>query len=194
MFDKLRKWDYETFIYLNNLGIDELNVFWSTITEVVTWIPLYLLIIALFFIRLPRHQAINRVLALIILVVFVTLVTLLVKEWVARIRPNNIGEFSPFIRVLKSPTDYSFFSGHASSSFAVATLTFLFLKRIYGWIWLLFVWAVFFSLSRIFVGVHYPIDVIAGVLVGVASGWFFHFLFMYYGRIHFTEENQEQLS
>lgn len=188
MFDKLREWDHETFVYLNNLGGDGLNAFWSIVTEMTTWIPLYLFIIFLFFYRLPRHQAVNRVLALIMLVVFVTLVTLLVKEWVARIRPNNVGSYSPFIRVLKSPTDYSFFSGHASSSFAVATLTYLFLKGVYKWIWVLFAWAVIFSLSRIFVGVHYPVDVIAGVIAGIASGALFYFLFMLYGRKHFTIE------
>ncbi|NKI30319.1 phosphatase PAP2 family protein [Croceivirga thetidis] len=186
MFDKLRKWDHDTFIYLNSVGIEEFDAFWSIVTNITTWIPLYLLIIWLFFFRLPRHQAINRILALIMLVVFVTLITLLVKEWVARIRPNNIGQFSPFIRVLKSPTDYSFFSGHASSSFAVATLTYLFLKGVYKWVWILFLWAIIFSLSRIFVGVHYPIDIIAGVLVGIASGWFFYFLFVYYGKLHFS--------
>ena len=188
MFDKLREWDHETFVYLNNLGGDNLNAFWSIVTEVTTWIPLYLFIIFLFFYKLPRHQAVNRVLALIMLVVFVTLVTLLVKEWVARIRPNNVGQFSPIIRVLKSPTDYSFFSGHASSSFAVITLAYLFLRKIYKWISLLFIWAILFSLSRIFVGVHYPIDVLTGVFVGIASGWLFYYLFIYYGRLHFSEE------
>ena len=186
MFDKIREWDHETFIYLNSLGIEEFDLFWYTITDFVTWIPLYLLIIWLFFYRFTRHQAINRVLAIIILVVFVTLLTLLGKEWVARMRPNNIGVFSPFIRVLKSPTDYSFFSGHASSSFAVVTLTYLFLKKEFKYLWLLFIWPLLFSMSRIYVGVHYPIDIIAGALFGVASGWLFYFLFVYYGKLHFS--------
>jgi len=189
MLDKLREWDRETFIYLNSLGIEKFDSFWATITEVVTWIPLYILIIALFFIKLKRHQALNRVVTLFIMFIFVTFVTLFVKEWVARLRPNNIEAFESLIRILKSPTDYSFFSGHASNSFAVTTLVYLFLREHYRWIWLLFIWPFLFSLSRIYVGVHYPIDIIVGTLMGISSGLFFYNFFMYLGQRYFGDKS-----
>ncbi|MDX1314720.1 MAG: phosphatase PAP2 family protein, partial [Eudoraea sp.] len=70
------------------------------------------------------------------------------------------------IRVLKYPQGFSFFSGHASTSFAVTTLVFLYLRKNKGWLSLLFLWPLLFSFSRIYVGVHFPTDLLAGALVG----------------------------
>ncbi len=59
MLEKFLQWDRETFIYLNSLGIEEYDVFWSTVTNISTWIPLFLLFfIFLFFKKFPNEQGI----------------------------------------------------------------------------------------------------------------------------------------
>ena len=109
---------------------------------------------------------------MIVLILVVTTVTDLTKEVVARLRPNNDEEINTLIRIVKSPTTYSFFSGHAASTVSIITLLCLFLKNRWKWVWIFYFWPLLMITSRIYVGVHYPIDLIVGTLVGL----FFAFL------------------
>ena len=70
-------------------------------------------------------------------------------------------------RILQDPNSFSFFSGHASSSFAVTTFMVLLLQQHYRAIYLAYLWPVLFVVSRVYVGVHYPGDVLVGSVVGV---------------------------
>ncbi|MGN7514994.1 MAG: phosphatase PAP2 family protein [Allomuricauda sp.] len=177
MWEKLLKWDRDTFIYLNGLGIEDYDVFWSTVTNISTWIPLFVLFSVLFFLKFPRKEALYMFFTVLGLAIFITVITHFTKISVARLRPNNTEEINALIRILKTPTDYSFFSGHASSSFSITVLVFLFLCRKVKWAVLFFVWPILFSLSRIYVGVHFPLDIIVGMVVGLLSGWLFYVLY-----------------
>lgn len=174
MLEKLLEWDRETFIYLNNLGVDDYDRFWITITTISTWIPLFLVFIGLLIYKYGTKQGLFKTLTIVAMVLFVLVLSALTKEWVARLRPNNDTEVNMLIRILQSPNDYSFFSGHAASSFSITTLVFLFLRKKMAWTWLFFLWPVLFTSSRIFVGVHFPIDIIVGILVGVSSAILFY--------------------
>ncbi|MEM9647950.1 MAG: phosphatase PAP2 family protein [Bacteroidota bacterium] len=174
MLEKLLKWDRDTFIYLNGLGTESYDAFWSTITEITTWIPLFLLFAVLFFIKFSGRTAFFQVLGMIALAGFITLATHLTKIWLKRPRPCNEDAINSFIRILKTPTDYSFFSGHASSSFALATMAYLLLRKRANWVWAFFLWPSLFAYSRIYVGVHYPLDIIVGAAVGSLSGILFY--------------------
>jgi len=178
MFDELLQWDRETFIYLNSLGIEQYDTFWSTVTKIPTWIPLFLLFGLLFFRNYKKKQALSIILTTLVMVFFVVTLTDLTKEVVARLRPNNDTEINTLIRILRSPTGYSFFSGHASSSFSITTIVFLFLRKHIKWAAIFFVWPLLFSMSRIYVGVHFPIDLIVGALVGGFSAWLFYRLYL----------------
>ncbi len=171
MFKKLLEWDKDTFIYLNNLGIESYDAFWSIITRTATWIPLFLFFIFLLFLKFPRKQALPSFILVLLLEAFVLLVTHFTKEGVARLRPSNNTEINTLIRILQSPTDYSFFSGHAASSFAITTIMVLLLRRKLKWVWVFYVWPLLFSTSRIYVGVHFPMDILVGALVGVLSAF-----------------------
>lgn len=177
MLKKLLEWDRDTFIYLNSLGIEEYDRFWSTITDIATWIPLFILFLVLLFLKFPRREAWFKFLTLIGLIVFITAITHWTKISVARLRPNNTEEINTLIRILKSPTDYSFFSGHASSSFSITTLVFLFFREKMKWSILFFIWPILFAMSRIYVGVHFPIDILVGMVVGILSGILFYKLY-----------------
>lgn len=177
MLSKLLEWDREAFIYLNGLGIETYDAFWSTITNIAIWTPLFLLFLVLLFINFPRQEALYKFLTLLGLVVFIMTITHVTKISVARLRPNNTEEINTLIRILKSPTDYSFFSGHASSSFSLTVLMYLFLYKKFRWAALFFIWPLLFSLSRIYVGVHFPSDIIVGAIVGILSGLLFYRLY-----------------
>ncbi len=177
MFEKLLEWDRDTFIYLNGLGIEEYDSFWSIITTISTWIPLFLFFLVLLLLKFPRRKALHKLITIFGLVFFVLVITHLTKIGVERLRPNNTEEINSLIRILKRPTDYSFFSGHAASSFSIMVLVFLFLRKKVKWIGVFFIWPLLFTMSRIYVGVHYPIDVIVGALVGILSGILFYNLY-----------------
>ena len=174
MLEKVLEWDRTTFIYLNNLGIDDYDIFWTTITDFRTWIPLFLLFIVLIFVKYPLREAIWILLTIGLMIFFVDTATDLTKHYVARIRPNNSEAINTLIRILKSPITYSFYSGHAASSFSLTTIFVLFLRKRFNWAWVFYAWPVIFALSRIFIGVHYPIDVIDGTVVGILSAIAFY--------------------
>lgn len=177
MFEKLLEWDRETFLYLNSLGIESYDGFWVTITKTSTWIPLFVLFLALLFWKTSKKEAGSKLLAVLSLIAFVLLITHFTKEFVARIRPNNDIGTDALIRVLQSPSDYSFFSGHAASSFAITTIMVLLLRKKLKWAWIFYLWPLLFSMSRIYVGVHFPMDILVGALVGVFSAFGFYALY-----------------
>lgn len=174
MLDQLLQWDRDTFIYLNGLGIERYDTLWSTITVFTTWIPLFILFIYLIFRTFPKKEAFQVLGTVCMTVIVVALLTGITKEWVARLRPGNNEEINTLIRILKSPAGYSFFSGHASSSFSITTSVFLFLRPYLKWSWLFFIWPIAFALSRIYVGVHYPLDLLVGAGVGILFALFFY--------------------
>lgn len=186
MWDELLQWDREAFIYLNGLGIESYDGFWSVVTEIHTWIPLFLFFIFLIFRKYPTRAALFKVLTVVLLAVFIMLITNWTKVSVARLRPSNNLEINALIRILKSPTDYSFFSGHASSSFAITVLVVLFLKEKWRWAPFFFIWPLLFCISRIYVGVHYPLDILVGAVVGTLSGWLFYLIY-----VRFFEKNPQ---
>ena len=176
MLDTLKHWDREIFIFLNSLGIGEFDRFWLFVTQIKSWIPLFFLFAILIFYYYRGRKG-GTVVFFMLFTFGVTIVfTRVVKEYVARLRPNNVEALNDLIRVLQNPTNYSFFSGHASSSFAITTFVVLSLRKYTKWIYLSYLWPLIFVLSRIFVGVHYPSDIFVGALVGTAFGFLFHFL------------------
>ena len=177
MLERLLEWDRQTFIYLNSLGIEKYDAFWAIVTNVFTWIPLFIVFFVLLYIKHPRKQALIMVAITLLTIAAILLTMQLTKDAVGRLRPNNDVEINTLIRILKSPDNYSFFSGHAAGSFGITMIIVLFLRKRIKWVWIFFIWPFLFAFSRIYVGVHYPIDIIVGTLVGLLYAMLFYRLY-----------------
>lgn len=182
MLEQLNKWDRDLFVYLNSLGIESYDAFWIFVTDFKHWIPLYLFFFILFFISFHWKKAILNSIFLVVSFVATMGFTFLVKTMSLRLRPNNQPELQDLIRILQEPTNYSFFSGHASGSFVAATFVVLCFKEKYVWIYAIYIWPFLFVMSRIYVGVHYPSDLIAGALVGIMFAHIFYRLSLLAGN------------
>lgn len=178
----LLQWDKETLIFLNSLGTEQFDTFWALTTNIATWIPLFLLFYFLIRIKYPGREGLFITVTILLLLLFILTITGLAKSYFERLRPNNDMDISHLIRIIKDPKSFSFFSGHASSSFAITTIVFLFLRKHWAWSGLFFIWPLLFSFSRIYVGVHFPLDIVAGTIVGIASALVFYFLYQKFIR------------
>ncbi|MDB4028603.1 phosphatase PAP2 family protein [Flavobacteriaceae bacterium] len=166
MFSSLRYWDQDLLVWLNNLGNEPYDAFWIFVTQIESWTPLFLYFIGIVFYYHKGKKGAILLLGGIVTFLVTLAITDLTKTYVARVRPNNLDSLSSVIRVLKNPTSYSFFSGHASSSFCIVVFLVLCIRKFNHWVYLAFIWPVLFAASRIYVGVHYPSDILVGALVG----------------------------
>jgi len=106
-----------------------------------------------------------------VLVLATDQITNLFKYTVQRLRPCNNPEIKEIIRVVQVRTSFSFFSGHAANTMAVAVFLYLIFKRQYKYFGLLFLWPLIFAYSRIYLGLHYPLDILSGYLCGLITGY-----------------------
>ncbi len=105
----------------------------------------------------------------------------ILKPWIARLRPCNDPEVISNIRLLASycGQNGSFTSSHAANHFGMAMFLFITLRPVWGnGCWLFFLWATLICYSQVYVGVHFPLDVIGGAVLGCMAGFFTAALFL----------------
>lgn len=166
MLDTLLQYDTELLIFLNNLGSSFWDPFWMFITNQLNWTPLFLFIIYLVYKRFGWKKGTFLILSMIALVAISDQFVNFVKNSFMRLRPVNDPLVSEFLRIVYKPGGFSFMSGHATTStfFTVFVITVLsgYGKRVF---WLL-TFPILFGYSRLYLGVHYPTDVMTGFLTG----------------------------
>jgi undecaprenyl-diphosphatase len=173
MIEKILSLDTDLLIYLNNLGSVQYDGLWLMITNQLNWLPLFLLLLYLIFKKLGTKQSLYLLLFVALLITFTDQVTNLFKNGFQRHRPCDNPEVNSLIRVVQFRGSYSFFSGHAANSMAVVTFLYFNLNRYFKYFHILFLWPLIFAYSRIYLGLHYPVDILTGYLFGVFSGFIF---------------------
>jgi undecaprenyl-diphosphatase len=171
MLNKILTFDQQLFIYLNGLGSEKYDTLWLLITKQINWIPLFLLLFYLIFKKLGTKQSLYLLLFVAVLLLFTDQITNLFKNGFQRLRPCSDPKINTTIRIIKSSATFSFFSGHAANTMAVATFLYQIFKKNFKYFWLLFLWPLIFAYSRIYLGLHYPLDIICGYLCGAILGF-----------------------
>lgn len=173
MIDKLNELDTRLFLFLNSLH----NTFFDPImywaSDKWFWIPFYLLIIIL-IIRQYKWQSVLILISIALLITISDqLSSHLIKPWAERLRPSHEPALAGLVHLSKAGPggSYGFVSGHATNSFALFVFLSLILSSKFRWLkYILCFWAILVSYSRIYVGVHYPGDVICGAILGSLVG------------------------
>lgn len=176
LLESLLEYDTQLFIFLNTLGSERWDGFWWFITQNWAPIPLYLAALYLFY----KHYGIKGTLVsiafVILMITFSDQIASLFKHGICRPRPCQDEYILSQIReVFVICGRYGFFSAHAASSMAAAVFMGLCLRKWYKYlIFLLIFWAALTGYSRIYLGVHYPLDVVVGMVFGIVVGWGFY--------------------
>jgi undecaprenyl-diphosphatase len=177
MLDYLIHLDKKLFIYLNNLGATPFDAIWLLITKQINWTPFFLILLFILYKKLGTKKLGIAILIVATLIAFTNEITDVIKFSVQRIRPCNDDALVGLIRVVKDSDTFSYFSGHAANSTAAMMFVFLILRKHYKYSYLLFLYPLIFAYSRIYLGLHYPLDIISGYAFGSLTGWLFYLLF-----------------
>lgn len=182
MLEQLLQYDKELFLFLNNLGTETWDGFWMFYTTKFNWIPFYVLLLYLMFRNASKKGFLLTILVVALMISFTDQVTNLFKHGFERLRPCHNEDINGFMRLVRDGCGgrYGYFSGHASNSMSVAVFVGLLLKNSYKYlVFMLLFWAALMAYSRIYIGVHFPLDAISGMIFGALSGFMFYKLTLY---------------
>lgn len=178
--DWLVKKDQALFLELNTVYTNPvLDSIFPWFREGNTWMPLYLFIVVLALINFRQKAFAFILFAVVTIVLTDQISSSLVKPFFERPRPCRDPLLMNQIRMLLNGCSggFSFTSSHATNHFGFAVYIFLTLGNIIGkWRYGFLVWAAAIAYGQVYVGVHYPLDIIAGALLGTGIGMFTAFL------------------
>lgn len=177
--EELVKLDKDFFIFLNSLGSVPYDGFWSIITKQIYWTPFFIVIFYLVQKKIGWKNFGILIILLALLITFTDQITNLFKNGFQRLRPCNNPEIKDFIRVVIQRDSFSFFSGHASNSMGSTLFIFLIIRKYYKYTYLLFSFPIIFAYSRIYLGLHYPLDIITGYTFGLLIGFLFYKIYLF---------------
>ena len=180
MLEEILRIDTELFLYLNNLGTSSFDAFWSFLSRKEANIAVYLSGI-LFFLKNKGFKS-YKIKSLDVFYIFsIVLVMILISDQSANIFKDSFQRLRPCynelikdsVRMVKEGCGgkHGFFSAHASNSFSLAVFFGLLFKDFSKYpIYFTLIFASLISYSRVYLGVHYPLDIIFGALFGMFNG------------------------
>lgn len=167
--NQLQSLDKELFLFLNGMH----RPLWDYTMTLFTLTPIWLMFygtIVFFIVKKHGKKSLFIFVAIILLILCADQFAGILKHTVQRLRPSNDPAFSQLIHVFfKKGGLYGFVSAHAANTFAIATFSLLLFKN-NRYTAFIIPWAMLISYSRIYLGVHYPGDVLFGAILGIGVG------------------------
>jgi undecaprenyl-diphosphatase len=167
----LERLDHQLFLLINSSNSPFFDQVMHTMSGKLIWVPLYLAILIYLGVKYKRKFLI----ILLLIILAATLAdqsSVMIKNLVQRLRPCHDPSLTGIVHLVNNECGglYGFVSSHATNSFNVALLSLLFIGKRWYTICII-LWAVAVSYSRVYLGVHYPLDIICGSLLGSFIGW-----------------------
>lgn len=174
MIETLLQWDKGLFLVLNSFHNEFWDVVMFNISNKFMWIPLYLLFFY-WVIRFYKKEAVWIILSLMVVIAVSDLVSVHgFKNVFLRLRPCHDPQLAGLVHIVRDKCggQYGFYSSHATNHFAVAVFfALVFNGRFLYFTPLILLWAAIIAYSRIYLGVHFPLDVLAGSVMGSLIAW-----------------------
>lgn len=176
MLDQLINADIQLFTFLNGLHASWLDPIMWWISARTPWIPFYVFLIVMMILRLKWKRGLLAIVSIVLVVIIADRFTSgFMKPYFERPRPSHEKRIRDKVHVLKDCNGheyrggaYGFASSHSANAFGMAMFMFLLFRGRWRW---MFVWAFVVAYSRIYLGVHYPGDILVGGLTGVLAAW-----------------------
>ncbi|RZJ75021.1 MAG: phosphatase PAP2 family protein [Flavobacterium sp.] len=191
MLEWLLKVDRDVFVYLNSLGSEQFDGFWLFITKQVNWVPIFAIVLYLTFKRLGWRHAVLIILIIALLLTITDQTTNLIKNSFRRLRPGSDPDLIDYMRAVITRKSFSFISGHASNSMAVAFFLYHVLKPYLKYMGFIFIWPFIFAYSRIYLGLHYPGDILVGYVWGIIMSLLMLWLYRYLRDKLFPKQQED---
>ena len=174
----LEQLDTQLFLFLNGLN----SPLWDTIMYWIsyryTWIPLYIATL-IYFVYKQKYKAIITIILAIGVIALADQISVnLFKNVFLRYRPCHNTDIKDLVHIVHGHCggQYGFVSSHAANAFGFASFSALVLQKRNISVALI-IWAIIVSYSRVYLGVHYPADIIGGAILGLSSGLFMYLIY-----------------
>ena len=186
---EIKQFDTAALLWIQSFHTPVLDVLMKLVSGKLIWTPLYLVLMVMLWRKYQRHFWIPLLAVLLAVVTSDIIASWIFKPLVKRFRPSHEPTLVEYVRVLNNNRGgtYGFFSSHASTTFAIAVF-FVCAYRKSKPIYLLLFWALMVSLSRVYLGLHYPGDILSGIFCGTLVG----ILFFFFSR-HYVEKYKESI-
>jgi undecaprenyl-diphosphatase len=185
MLEKIISLDKKILVFLNGLGSQTYDPLWLFLTKQINWLPFFLFLLYLVFKKLGTKQTLIIVLFVAILLTVNNTITELFKAHFQRLRPCNDPEIKDIIRNIKPSSSFSFFSGHSSNTMAVFVFLYAIFKEKYKYFGFLILWPFIFAYSRVYLGLHFPTDILCGYTCGLIMGFLFYKAYQLFQKKYF---------
>lgn len=174
MIEEIISRDRALFLYLNNLGSSEFDFFWIFVSGKFSWLPLYAGLLFLLYQNYNRKQLLYILICLAVGVLVSDQLSNIFKFGFERLRPCHDEALQPYMRIVECGGKFGFYSSHASNTFLLAGFLGSLLGKKYKFLlFFLLIWAGLVAYSRVYLGVHFPLDILVGAIIGFLIGKIF---------------------
>jgi len=190
MINAIDLWDQNWFLFFNGFHAPFFDGCMVAISEKLTWVPLYIAVMYIVIKRL-KLDAFWAILALILCIVIADQVSSsVIKHLVQRPRPSHAEDLQGLVHIVNGYKGgrFGFVSSHAANAFGFALLSSLIFRQ-KAYTIAIFIWATLTAYSRIYLGVHYPLDILGGIMVGVSAALICFWMLKKYRPFIFTAKD-----
>jgi undecaprenyl-diphosphatase len=171
--------DKDLLLTINSNHTPLLDNFYFLVTQITIWIPLYLTMIYIIIKSQKRGSWVTLLFIAILIVLCDQISTNILKDSIQRFRPSNDPALKDIVHIFANNRGglYGFVSSHAANTFGLAMFTSLLFKNKF-YTAAIFLWATLNSYSRIYLGLHFPGDILGGMLLGISLSLIVYFFYL----------------